>query len=98
MRYLKWQLHDASGVSGTYPVETIAAMGGNANTSCYVGDDGYRIAYLWEDVDISLLDSAWNVTEVTEAEALAFCQALWEDAEVMDDGRIAGPPPPHDQE
>jgi predicted PurR-regulated permease PerM len=58
MKYLKWQLHDASGISGTHPVETIAAMGGRANTSEYVDGDGYRIAYLWEDVDISGLDSA----------------------------------------
>jgi hypothetical protein len=94
MKYLKWQLHDASGISGTHPVETIAAMGGRANTSEYVDGDGYRIAYLWDDVDISQLDSAWDVTEVTEAQALTFCQAIWEDAEVLPDGRISGPPPP----
>ena len=93
MKYLKWQLHDASGVSGTHPVETIAAMGGRANTSEHVDAGGYRIAYLWEDVDISVLDSAWDVTEVTEAEALTFCQGLYADAEVLPDGRISGPPP-----
>ncbi len=31
--------------------------------------------------------------EVTEAQALTFCQAIWEDAEVLPDGRISGPVP-----
>ena len=91
MKYLKWKL--SHGTWGTHPVATIAAMGGRANTGWAVDDDGYRIAYLWEDVDITQLDSAWDVTEVTEAQALTFCQAIWEDAEVMPDGRISGPPP-----
>jgi len=94
MKYLKWQLHDAGGVSGTHPVETIAAMGGKANTSEYVNGDGYRIAYLWDDVDITLLDSAWDVTEVTEAEALAFCQQFYADVEVTANGSMSSPPPP----
>ena len=90
MRYLKWKLSE--GVSGTYPPKTIASMGGDASTSSYVDNDGYRIGYLWEDVDITLLDSAWNVTEGTEAQALAFAQALWVDAEISPDGRISVPP------
>jgi hypothetical protein len=93
MKYLKWKLHDPSGLSGTHPVETIAAMGGRANTGWAVDDDGYRIAYLWEDVDISQLDSAWDVTEVTEAQALTFCQQFYAGAEVQDGGTISGPPP-----
>ena len=97
MNYLKWRLHDASGVSGTHPVETIAAMGGRGSTSGYVDGDGYRIAYLWEDVDISGLDSAWDVTEVTEAQALTFCQQFYEDAVIMADGRVSSPPPPDEE-
>jgi hypothetical protein len=93
MKYLKWRLHAAGGVSGTHPVEAIAAMGGKANTSGYVDDDGYRIAYLWENVDISQLDSAWNVTEVSEAQALTFCQQFYAAAVIMADGRVSSPPP-----
>jgi len=95
--YLKWKL--SHGKWGTHPVETIAAMGGRATTGAYVDADGYRIAYLWESIDISQLDSKWDVTEVTEAEALAFAQALWADAEIGDDGTLLynppepGPPP-----
>jgi len=95
MRYLKWKLsHD---VWGTYPVETIAAMGGKANTSEYVDGDGYRIAYLSEDVDISALDSVWDVTEVTEAQALTFCQQFYEDAVIMANGRVSSRPSTHDK-
>ena len=87
MKYLKWKLSE--GVWGTYPVETIAAMGGKANTSEYVDGDGYRIGYLSEDVDIGGLDSAWDVTEVTEAQALTFCRQFYADAVVMADGRVS---------
>ncbi len=96
MRYLKWKL--SHGTWGTHPVATIAAMGGRANTGWAVDDDGYRIAYLWEDVDITQLDSAWDVTEVTEAQALTFCQQFYAGAEVQDGGTISGPPPPEDIE
>ncbi len=91
MKYLKWKL--SHGTWGTHPVATIAAMGGRANTGWAVDDDGYRIAYLWEDVDITQLDSAWDVTEVTEAEALTFCQQFYAGAEVQDGGTISGPLP-----
>ena len=91
MKYLKWKL--SHGTWGTHPVATIAAMGGRANTGWAVDDDGYRIAYLWEDVDITQLDSAWDVTEVTEAQALTFCQQFYAGAEVQDGGTISGPPP-----
>ena len=89
MRYLKWKLSE--GVAGTYPPKTIAGMGGDASISSYVDNDGYRIGYLWEDVGITLLDSVWDVTEVTEAEALTFCQQLDAEAEVAADGRINNP-------
>ena len=92
MRYLKWKLSE--GTWGTPPVVTIHDMGGSASTSEYADDDGYRIAYLWEDVDITQLDSAWDVTEVTEAEALAFCQVGYPDAVVGDTGGVTGPTPP----
>ena len=96
MKYLKWKL--SHGTWGTHPVATIAAMGGRANTGWAVDDDGYRIAYLWEDVDITQLDSAWDITEVTEAQALTFCQQFYAGAEVQDGGTISGPPPPEDIE
>ena len=92
MRYLKWKLSE--GTWGTQPGYAIVAMGGRATTGWAVDDDGYRIGYLWDDVDITQLDSVWDVTEATEAQALAFCQQFYADASVWTDGQICGPPPP----
>ena len=92
MIYLKWKLSE-DGVSGTGPEETSADRGGHAEAGWAVDADGYRIGYLAESVDLNELET-WDVTQVTEAEALAFCQALWSDAEVMDSGYISVSPPP----
>jgi hypothetical protein len=92
MIYLKWKLSN-DGVWGTGPEGEIGARGGHADAGWYVDDDGYRIGYLNQTTDLSGLET-WDVTEVTEAEALAFCQTFWADAEVAADGRITGPTPP----
>jgi hypothetical protein len=89
MRYLKWKCSE--GVWGTYPVEAIGAAGGRAEPSGWVDDDGYRIAYLYQDADISQLNPVWGVTEVTEAEALAFAQLIDPDAEVLSNGTLDNP-------
>ena len=91
MHYLKWKL-STDGVSGTGPEETIADRGGHAEASWAVDDDGYRIGYLTQITDLTGLET-WDVTTQTEAEALTFCQQFYEDAEVLPDGRISGPPP-----
>jgi len=91
MIYLKWRL--SGGAHGTGPEGHIADSGGHAEAGWAVDGDGYRIGYLAESVDLTGLET-WDVTEVTEAEALAFCQAVWADAEVLASGYISGPPPP----
>lgn len=90
MNYLKWKLSD--GTSGTGPEETITARGGHAAASWAVDAAGYRIGYLTQTADLTGLET-WDVTEQTEAEALAFCQGIDADAEVLPDGTISGPPP-----
>ena len=90
MTYLKWELSE--GVWGTGPEGTIADRGGRAEASWAVGNDGYRIGYLTQTADLTGLET-WDVTEVTEAQALTFCRQFYEDAEVLPDGRISGPPP-----
>jgi len=92
MDYLKWKLSD-NGLSGTGPEKVIAERGGHAEASAYVDDEGYRIGYLTAPADLTGLET-WDVTEVTESEALAFCQAIWGDAEVLSNGRISSPPDP----
>ncbi len=95
MIYLKWKLSN-DGVWGTGPEETIADRGGLAEASWAVDTSGYRIGYLTQTADLDDLDT-WGVSEVTEAQALTFCQALYVDAEVLPDGRISGPPPLDDE-
>jgi hypothetical protein len=95
MTYLKWKLSE--GTWGTGPEETIADRGGHADAGWAVDDDGYRIGYLTQTAALTGLET-WDVTEVTEAEALTFCQQFYADAEVQDGGTISGPPPPEDIE
>ncbi len=91
MNYLKWKLSN-DGMWGTGPEETIADRGGHAEAGWAVDDDGYRIGYLIQTAALTGLET-WDVTTQTEAQALTFCQAIWEDAEVLPDGRISGPVP-----
>ena len=91
MIYLKWKL-STNGVSGTGPEETIAARGGSAESSWAADVDGYRIGYLPQPAALTGLET-WDVTTQTEAQAVAFCQQFYGDAEVMADGRISSPPP-----
>ncbi len=93
MTYLKWKLSE--GTSGTGPEGVIAARGGKASAGSYVDAAGYRIGYLTQIADLTGLET-WDVSEQTEAEALTFCQQFYEDAEVVADGYITGPPLPED--
>ena len=89
MRYFKWKLSEGTWGNGPEVELNLAnriAGGG------YVDDDGYRIGYL-KDYDISGADSECDVTEVSEADALAFAQAIWADAEVDSDGMITSGSP-----
>lgn len=90
MRHLKWKL--SGGLAGTYPPETIAAAGGRLQPSCYVDAHGYRIGHLISDIDVTGLDVAWDVTELSEAEALTWARGFYPDAEVLADGSISTPP------
>jgi len=89
MIYLKWKL-STDGVWGTGPEGEIDDRGGLADAGWAVDDDGYRIGYLTQTADLNDLDT-WDMTEVTEAEALTFCQQLDAEAEVAADGRMNNP-------
>ena len=92
MRYFHYKLSE--GVWGTNPYDAVAALGSLLDPNWAVDDDGYRIGYVTGDCDPDDLDPVWDVTEMTDAEALAFCQAIWEDAELLANGHITNPPPP----
>ena len=90
MRYFHYQLSE--GVWGTNPYDAVAALGSLLDVSVYVDGDGYRLAYVTGDCDPDDLDADWDVSEITESEALTFAQTIWEDAVVLGNGRISGPP------
>ena len=93
MIYLKWKLSE--GIWGTGPEGEIGSRGGHAEAGWAVDDDGYRIGYMTKTADLTDLET-WDLSEVTESEALTFCQAIWGDAEVQSNGRISSPPDPPD--
>ena len=90
MTYLKWRL--SNDVWGTGPEGTIDDRGGHAEAGWAIDDDGYRIGYLTQTADLTGLET-WDVTEVTESEALAFCQQFYAEAEIMGAGRVSSLPP-----
>ena len=95
MNYLTWKLSE--GTWGTGPEGEIASRGGHAEASSPSDTDGKRVGFLTQSCDLSGL-SEWEVTEVTEAEALTFVQTMYADAEILADGRISGPPLPSEVE
>ena len=88
MIYLKWKL--SGGTCGSGPERKISQRGGTAEGS-WALDGVYHLGYLTETAPLTGLDEPWDVSEQTEAEALAFCQELYADAEVLADGTISGP-------
>ena len=90
MIYLKWKLSE--GTSGTGPETELNSASHDVTAGAYVDSDGYRMGYL-PDLDLSSMGE-WDVTEMTEAEALTFSQQFYADAEVMADGQISSPLPP----
>jgi hypothetical protein len=88
MRYLKWKLSE--GRWGTGP-EAEFNLANRLTAGAYLDSDGYRIGYL-PDLDISSMGE-WDVTEVSTADALAFAQAIWADAEIDSDGRLTSQQP-----
>ena len=75
---------------GTGPERDVVDRGGMLRAGWAVDDDGYRIGYLTQTADWTGLET-WDVIEVTEAQALTFCQQFYEDAEVRADECISGP-------
>ena len=95
MRYLKWKLSE--GTSGTGPETELNIQSNHVTVGPYVDSDGYRIGYSTLDVSTQPLnfgiDAKWDVTEVSEADALAFAQAIWADAEIDSDGILTNEEP-----
>jgi hypothetical protein len=93
MNYATWKLNFTDPNYGTGPEDKIGELGFSAEAGWVAGEvenGGTILGYVTEPVDESEL-TAWEVTNITEAEALEFCLALNPEAYLLPDGRIAAP-------
>ena len=93
MNYATWKLNFADPQYGTGPEDKIAELGFAAEGGWADGpvENGSSIlGYVTEAQDESQL-TAWEFTNITEAQALAFCQAINPNAYLLPDGKITVP-------
>ena len=93
MNYATWKLNFADPNYGTGPEQRIADLGFGAEGAWVAGqieNGGTILGYVTEPVDESEL-TTWEVTNITQAEALAFCQSIDPEAYLLPDGRITAP-------
>ena len=93
MNYATWKLNFDNPNYGTGPEDKIAELGFGAEGAWVAGvveNGGTILGYVTEPVDESQL-TAWEVTNITEPEALEFCLAINPEAYLLDDGRITAP-------
>jgi hypothetical protein len=93
MNYATWKLNFTDPDYGTGPEDKIAELGFGAQGGWVTGEienGGTILGYVTEQVDESEL-TAWEVTNITEAEALDFCLAINPEAYLLPDGRITAP-------
>lgn len=90
MNYATWKLNFANPEYGTGPESKIAELGLTAEGAWVSGnleDGGTVLGYVSSAVDESEL-TAWEVTNITEQQAIEFCLAINSEAYLLPDGRI----------
>jgi hypothetical protein len=93
VNYATWKLNFTDPKYGTGPEDKIAELGFGAEAAWVAGqaeNGGTILGYVTQPVDESEL-TAWEVINITEAEALEFCQAINPEAYLLPDGRITAP-------
>ena len=93
MNYATWKLNFTDPKYGTGPEDQIVKLGFTAEAGWVNGEieNGATIlGYISESQDESKL-TAWDFTNITEEEALAFCQEINPEAYILEDGRITAP-------
>ena len=93
MNYATWKLNFANPNYGTGPEQKIAELGFGAEgawANSQVENGGTILGYVTEAQDETEL-TTWDFTNISEAEALAFCQAINPEAYLLPDGRITAP-------
>ena len=89
MIYLKWKLSE--GRLGTGPERDLTDRGAGHTFATWAADEeGYRVGYADNSVDLSDLET-WDVSEISDSEALAFCQNLYPKAKFDSNGYITPP-------
>jgi hypothetical protein len=93
MNYATWKLNFVNPEYGTGPEQKIADLGFGAQAAWAdgeVADNGTILGYVTEPVDEAQL-TAWQFTNITQEQALAFCLAIDPQAYLLPDGRITAP-------
>jgi len=93
LNYATWKLNFTDPNYGTGPEDTIADLGFGAEGSWVSGqaeNGGTILGYLTEPADETQL-TTWEVKNINQAEALAFCLAINAKAYLLPDGRITVP-------
>jgi hypothetical protein len=93
MNYATWKLNFTDPQYGTGPEDKIGELGFAAEGAWVAGqveNGGTILGYVTEPQDESEL-TPWEFENITEAEALAFCQAIDPNAYLLPDGRITAP-------
>ncbi len=96
MRYLIWKLNWDNPKYGTGPEQVITEQGCKVTPSIFANPDvltGQILGYLLSgDIDLTTL-SLWQVTELSQAEALDFAKTVDTSAYLLPDGVITIPAP-----
>jgi hypothetical protein len=93
MNYATWKLNFDNSEYGTGPEEKIIELGGQAEGAWIDGtaeESGVILGYVDGPQDEIEL-SNWEFTNITESEALDFCQAINPEAYLEESGRIVAP-------
>jgi hypothetical protein len=93
MNYATWKLNFSDPNYGTGPEYKIAELGFAAEGAWVAGEienGGTILGYVTEEQDETEL-TAWDFTNITQSEALAFCLAIDPEAYLLEDGRITAP-------
>lgn len=93
MKYATWRLNFTNPEYGTGPEEKVSQLGYYAEASWADGEpkNGATIlGYLTENQDETEL-SAWEFKNITQEEALVFCQGINPRAYLLEDGKIGIP-------
>lgn len=93
MKYATWKLNFSDPSYGTGPEVEIATQGGTAE-GAYTSSEGSAQSTIMGYFTGSPTGlDAWEFQEVSQAEALAFVKETYEDAFLLEDGRIGIPAP-----